>query len=44
MTDSVVLFKVDVSLTLVLPGVALLALAQVMAQAVDMRHDVEATI
>jgi hypothetical protein len=44
LTDSVVLFKVDVSLTLVLLGVALLALAEVMAQAVDMRHDVEATI
>ena len=44
MTDSVVLFKADVSLVLVLPGIALLALAQVMAQAVVMRHDVESTI
>ena len=44
MTDSLVLFTADVSLVLVFLGVVLLALAQVMAQAVTMRRDVEATI
>lgn len=42
--DSAVFFTADVPWTLVLVGLALLALAEVMGEAVDMRHDVEATI
>ena len=42
--DTLVMFNGDLSLMLVLLGLALLALEQVMAQAVAMRHDVEATI
>ena len=43
--DGLVLFSsADAPWLLVLLGIALLALERVMAQAVDMRHDVEATI
>lgn len=42
--DTLVMFTGDVPLLLLLLGLALLALEWVMAQAVDMRHDVEATI
>lgn len=42
--DSLVMFTGEVPLILLLLGLALLALEWVMAQAVDMRHDVEATI
>ncbi len=42
--DTLVMFTGDLSLLLVLLGLALLALEWVMAQAVEMRHDVEATI
>ena len=41
---TLVLFTADVSWLLVLLGLALLALARVMGEAVDMRRDVEATI
>lgn len=44
MTDSTVLVSASVSWLPVLLGVALLALARVMGEAVDMRRDVEATI
>jgi hypothetical protein len=42
--DTLVMFTGDLSLVLVLLGLALLALERVMEQAVAMRHDVEATI
>lgn len=42
--DTLVLFTADVPWLLVLLGISLLALERVMAQAVDMRRDVEATI
>jgi Protein of unknown function (DUF2975) len=42
--DTLVMFTGDLSLLLVLLGLALLALERVMEQAVAMRHDVEATI
>lgn len=44
MTDSTLILTAQVSWLPVLLGIALLALGRVMAQAVDMRHDVEATI
>ena len=44
MTDSVVMLTATVPWLPVLLGIALLALARIMGEAVEMRHDVEATI